>query len=80
MLNRYSRKEMRDIWSEESKFGAWLKVELLACEAWSELGEIPKEDVEKLWKMQSLILIGFMRSNSRQDMMLWHLHVVFRSH
>ena len=50
MLNRYSRKEMRDIWSEESKFGAWLKVELLACEAWSELGEIPKEDVEKLWK------------------------------
>ena len=50
MLNRYSRKEMRDIWSEESKFNAWLKVELLACEAWSELGEIPKEDVEKLWK------------------------------
>ncbi|WP_294560861.1 adenylosuccinate lyase [uncultured Traorella sp.] len=50
MLNRYSRKEMRDIWSEESKFNAWLKVEILACEAWSELGEIPKEDVEKLWK------------------------------
>lgn len=50
MLNRYSRKVMRDIWSEESKFNAWLKVEILACEAWSELGEIPKEDVEKLWK------------------------------
>ena len=40
---------MRDIWSEESKFAAWLKVEILACEAWSELGEIPKADVEKLW-------------------------------
>ncbi len=50
MLNRYSRKEMRDIWSEQSKFDAWLKVEILACEAWSTLGEIPKEDVEKLWK------------------------------
>lgn len=53
MLNRYSRKEMRDIWSEESKFNAWLKVELLACEAWSTLGEIPKEDVEALWKNAS---------------------------
>lgn len=50
MLNRYSRQQMRDIWSEESKFNAWLKVEILACEAWSQLGEIPKEDVEKLWK------------------------------
>lgn len=53
MLDRYSRKEMRDIWSEESKFNAWLKVEILACEAWSTLGEIPKEDVEKLWKNAS---------------------------
>lgn len=49
MLNRYSREEMRNIWSEQSKFDAWLKVEILACEAWSTLGEIPKEDVEKLW-------------------------------
>lgn len=53
MLDRYSRKEMRDIWSEESKFNAWLKVEILACEAWSTLGEIPKEDVEALWKNAS---------------------------
>ena len=49
MIERYSRKNMRDIWSEESKFAAWLKVEILACEAWSELGDIPKADVEKLW-------------------------------
>ena len=48
MLDRYSRPEMRAIWNEESKFGAWLKVELLACEAWSQLGEIPAEDVAKL--------------------------------
>ncbi len=44
---------MRDIWSEESKFNAWLKVEILACEAWSTLGEIPKEDVAKLWENAS---------------------------
>lgn len=53
MLERYSRKEMREIWSEKSKFDAWLKVEILACEAWSTLGEIPKEDVEKLWQNAS---------------------------
>lgn len=50
MLERYSSAEMRKVWSEESKFNAWLKVEILACEAWSELGEIPAEDVDKLWK------------------------------
>ncbi|MBS6374770.1 MAG: adenylosuccinate lyase [Erysipelotrichaceae bacterium] len=50
MIDRYARKEMQAIWSEENRFQAWLKVELLACEAWSMLGEIPKEDVKKLWE------------------------------
>ncbi len=46
MLDRYSRQEMRDLWSEENKFLAWLKVEVLSCEAWSKLGVIPAKDVE----------------------------------
>ena len=45
MINRYSRPEMANIWSEENKDRAWLEVEILADEAWAELGEIPKEDV-----------------------------------
>ncbi|SFE67435.1 adenylosuccinate lyase [Paenibacillus algorifonticola] len=53
MLERYSRPEMRAIWTEENKFQAWLEVELCACEAWSELGIIPKEDVEELRKNAS---------------------------
>ncbi|SEA90228.1 adenylosuccinate lyase [Thalassobacillus cyri] len=48
MIDRYTRPEMGAIWTEENKYNAWLEVELLACEAWSELGIIPKEDVEKL--------------------------------
>ncbi len=48
MIDRYSRKAMRDLWSEESKFQAWLEVEVLIDEAWSKLGEIPAEDVEKI--------------------------------
>ena len=45
MINRYSRPEMANIWTEENKYKAWLEVEVLADEAWAELGEIPKEDV-----------------------------------
>ena len=36
---------MANIWTEENKYKAWLEVEILADEAWAELGEIPKEDV-----------------------------------
>jgi adenylosuccinate lyase len=53
MIPRYTRPEMAAIWTEENKFKAWLEVEILACEAWAELGVIPKEDVEKLWKNAS---------------------------
>lgn len=39
---------MRQVWTEENKFNAYLKVELLAAEAWRELGVVPPEDIEKL--------------------------------
>ena len=45
MIERYTRPEMGAIWTEENRFKAWLEVEILACEAWAELGDIPKEDV-----------------------------------
>ena len=48
MIERYTRPEMGAIWTEENKYRAWLEVEILACEAWAEIGEIPKEDVVKL--------------------------------
>ncbi|BBW98319.1 adenylosuccinate lyase [Geobacillus icigianus] len=48
MIERYTRPEMGAIWTEENRFQAWLEVELLACEAWAELGVIPKEDVRRL--------------------------------
>ncbi|MGT2925938.1 adenylosuccinate lyase [Streptococcus cuniculipharyngis] len=48
MLERYTRPEMAAIWSEENKYKAWLEVELLAAEAWAELGDIPKEEVALL--------------------------------
>jgi adenylosuccinate lyase len=39
---------MGAIWTEENKYRAWLEVEILACEAWAELGIIPKEDVARI--------------------------------
>ena len=48
MIERYSRKVMRDVWTEENKFSAYLEVEILSCEAWSKLGVIPEEDVARI--------------------------------
>jgi adenylosuccinate lyase len=53
MIERYTRPEMGAIWTEENRFKAWLEVEILACEAWAELGVIPKEDVELIRKNAS---------------------------
>ena len=48
MLERYSRDRMKQIWTEENKYRTWLKVEILAAEAWAELGVIPKEAAEEI--------------------------------
>ena len=48
MLERYTRPEMGKIWSDENKYEAWLKVEIAATNAWSELGEVPQEDAAKI--------------------------------
>jgi adenylosuccinate lyase len=50
MIERYTRPEMGEFWTEENRFRAWLEVEILACEAWAEVGVIPREDVEKIRK------------------------------
>ena len=54
MIDRYSRPAMRAIWTEENKFNAYLKVEILAAEAWRELGVVPAADVAPLTEVLSL--------------------------
>jgi len=48
VIDRYSRPEMRKIWSDERKFQIWLEIEVLACEAMAQLGHIPKKDAEEI--------------------------------
>ena len=48
MIERYSRPEMKRVWSDENKFAKWLEVEIAVCEAWAEVGAIPREAVSKI--------------------------------
>ncbi|PKB68322.1 MAG: adenylosuccinate lyase [SAR202 cluster bacterium Io17-Chloro-G4] len=45
MIERYSRPAMKKVWSDENKYQKWMQVELAACEAWTEEGVIPEEDM-----------------------------------
>lgn len=48
MIQRYSRAEMRDIWSEQRKLEIWLQIELLALEALVQHGIVPGADFEQI--------------------------------
>ena len=48
MIPRYTRPEMGKIWTEQRKFETWLEIELLVCEALSELGEIPADAAKEI--------------------------------
>jgi len=50
MIERYTLPRMKQVWELENKFGKWLQIEIAACEALAELGEIPREAVEKIRK------------------------------
>ncbi len=44
MIPRYSLPEMETVWSDRSRMTNWLEIELLAVEAWAELGRVPLAD------------------------------------
>src|SRR3954467_6897305 len=48
MIQRYSRAEMREIWTEQRKLQIWLQIELLAAEALSAEGLVPRKDLAQM--------------------------------
>ena len=50
MIKRYTLPEMGALWTDEHKFATWLEVEIASCEAWSEIGKIPADAVERIRK------------------------------
>ncbi len=43
MIPRYALPRMVSVWEPQSRYAVWLRIELLACEAWAELGTVPRE-------------------------------------
>ena len=54
MIPRYSRPEMVAIWSPETKFRIWYEIEAHACDAQADLGVIPRENAEAVWKARDV--------------------------
>ena len=50
LIPRYTRPALGKIWTDENKFRIWLEIELLACEAQAELGNVPREAVQEIRK------------------------------
>ena len=48
MIARYTLPEMAAVWSDQARLSHWLRIEVLACEAWAGQGLIPSEDLEAI--------------------------------
>lgn len=48
MIERYTLPQMGRLWSDSYRYNQWLRVELAVCEAWTDEGVIPREDMAKL--------------------------------
>jgi adenylosuccinate lyase len=65
MIDRYTRPQMAAVWAEEEKLRVWLEVELLACEALAERGEIPADVPVKL-RARADVSVERMRAIERE--------------
>jgi len=68
VIPRYSRPEMSAVWDDQNKFQRWLDVEVAACEAWAELGQIPAEAATKI------------RRDARFDLAKIHEYIAITHH
>src|SRR3981081_3327229 len=58
---------MRKIWSDERKFQIWLEIELLACEAMADLGQIPKDDAVEIRKRARFSILEILEIEKRTN-------------
>ena len=48
MIERYSPPAIRAVWSDQHRFELWLRIEVLACEAWAAVGRIPEAALPRI--------------------------------
>ncbi len=69
MIERYSLPQMKKVWSEANKFDKWLQVEIAVCEAWAELGKIPRKVMPKIRSARySLTRVAEILKTTHHDM------------
>ena len=56
MIPRYSLPEMEAVWSDEARMGHWLQIEILAVEAWANLGKVPQDDAREVREKASFTI------------------------
>ena len=54
MIPRYSRPEMTAIWEPATKFRIWYEIEAHAGDAMADLGAIPRENADAVWKAKDV--------------------------
>lgn len=54
MIERYTLPEMAEIWNNQSRFDAWLEIEILAVEGWAELGVVPDQSARAIREQASV--------------------------
>lgn len=69
MIERYTRPEMGQLWTDENRYKTWLEVEIAAVEAWAEKGTIPKVEAEKIRQKASFNVkrMGAIEKETNQD-------------
>lgn len=65
MIARYSRPEMRALWTDEAKLNHWLEIEILACEGMAKYGIIPKKDA-KIIRQRAKFRIDQVNENEKR--------------
>ncbi|MGH1329716.1 MAG: adenylosuccinate lyase [Paracoccaceae bacterium] len=79
MIPRYSRPEMVAIWSPETKFRIWYEIEAHACDAMADLGVIPRENAEAVWKAKDVTFdvarIDEIEAETKHDVIAFLTHL-----
>ncbi len=72
MIDRYSMPEMAALFTDEARFARWLDVELLATEAWADLGVVPREDAVRARQAAPVVDAAFVRDVATREALTDH--------
>ena len=79
MIPRYSRPDMVAIWEPATKFRIWYEIEAHACDAMANLGVIPRENAEAVWKAKDVEFdvarIDEIEGETRHDVIAFLTHL-----